>query len=96
MNILSKFVPHKSLKFNYKQPLWMNPKISYSLRKRVELTKLFYKNPSDPLKELLMGKSTECSNLIITAKANYQKKMALREKCPNTELFLVSIFLYPD
>ena len=28
MNILSNFVPHKSLKFDYKQPPWMNPEIS--------------------------------------------------------------------
>ena len=42
MNILSNFVPHK-LRFNYKQPLWMKPKI--------------------------------CSNLIVTAEKNYQKKM---------------------
>ena len=31
MNILSNFVLHKLLKFNFKQPPWMNPKIS-SLR----------------------------------------------------------------
>ena len=59
----------------------MNLKISSSPRKCVKLTKLFYKNPSDSLKELLMSKSTECSNLILTAKENYQKKMA--EKLDN-------------
>ena len=68
MNILSNYVPHKLLKFNYKQPPQRNLKISSSLRKRVKLTKLFYKNPSDSLKELLMSKSTECPNLILTAK----------------------------
>ena len=57
MNMLSNFVSDKSLKFNYKQPPWMNPKNFYSLRKRAKLTKLFYKNPSDSLKELLMNKS---------------------------------------
>ena len=36
MNILGNFVPHKLLKFNYKQPPWMNPKIS-SLKKRATL-----------------------------------------------------------
>ena len=40
MNILSNFVPYKLLKFNYKEPLWMNPKMSSSLRKRAKLTKL--------------------------------------------------------
>ena len=73
MNILSNFVPHKLLKFNYKQPPGMNPKISSSLKKRAKLTKLFHKNPSDSRKELFMSKSTECSNLIATAKEKYQK-----------------------
>ena len=54
----------------------MNSKVLSSFRKRAKLTKLFYKNPSDSLKETLMSKSTECSNLIVTAKENYQKKMA--------------------
>ena len=59
----------------------MNLKIFSSFRKRAKLTKLFYKNPSDSLKELLMSKSTECSNFILTARENYQKKMA--EKLDN-------------
>ena len=59
----------------------MNTKISSSLRKLAKLTKLFHKNPSDTLKELLMSKFTECSNLIVTAKENCQKKMA--EKLDN-------------
>ena len=67
MNILSNFVPHKLLKFNYKQPSQINPKISFSLRKRAKLTKLLYINPSDSLKELLMS-TTECSILIVTEK----------------------------
>ena len=74
--LLSNFVPRKSLKFNYKQPPWMNPKTFCTLRKPVKLTKLFYKDPPNSLKELLMSKSSECSNLINTAKENYQKKMA--------------------
>ena len=63
MNVFSNLVPQKLLKSNHKQPPWMNPKISSSLRKHAKLTKLFYKNPSDSLKELLMSNSTECSNL---------------------------------
>ena len=81
MNILSNFVPHKLLKFNYNKPPWMNPKISPSLRTRAKLTKSFYKNPSYSLKELLNNKSTECFNLIVTAKENYQKEMT--EKLDN-------------
>ena len=60
----------------------MNHKISSSLKKRAKLTKLFYKNPSDSLKELLKSKSTECSNLIVTAKENSQKKMAEKFDTP--------------
>ena len=37
MNILSNFVPYKLLKYNYKQPQWMNSKISSSVRKCVKL-----------------------------------------------------------
>ena len=81
MNILNNFAPHKLLKFNYKQPPWMNLEISSCLRKRAKLTKLFYKNPSNSPKELLMSRSTECFNLIVTTKENYQKKMA--EKLDN-------------
>ena len=73
MNILSNFVPQKLLKFNYKQSSQMNPKISFSLRKRAKLTKLFYINPSDSLKELLISKSTECSILIVTEKRQLEK-----------------------
>ena len=36
MDIRSNFVPDKSLKFNYKQPPWLNPKI-FSLRKLAKL-----------------------------------------------------------
>ena len=84
MNIISNFVPHKLLKFNCKQPPWMNPKISYSLRKLTKVTKLFYKNPSQSLKELLMSKSTECFNSIITEKENNQKRMAKMLDSPLT------------
>ena len=37
MNVISNFVLQKSLKFNYKHPLWMNRKMSYSLQKRAKL-----------------------------------------------------------
>ena len=37
MKTLSNFIPHKSLKLNYKQPPSMNPKISLSLTKRAIL-----------------------------------------------------------
>ena len=84
MNILSNFVPHKLLKFNYKQTPWMNPKIYSALRKRAKLSKLFYKNPSDLLKEVLMSKSTECSNLFVTTKKNYHKKMVEKLDSPFT------------
>ena len=90
MNIISNFVPHKLLKFNCKQPPWMNPKISYSLRKLTKVTKLFYKNPSQSLKELLMSKSTECFNSIITEKENNQKRMAKMLDSPLTPKSIIA------
>ena len=52
----------------------MSRKISFCFGKRAKLTKIFYKNPSDSSKELLMVKFIECSNLSIAAKEKYQKK----------------------
>ena len=68
MNILSNFVPHRLLKFNYKQHPWMNPKNFLSLRKRVKLIKLFLQKSIPFIKRTLMSKSTECSNLILRAR----------------------------
>lgn len=59
----------------------MSRKISFCFGKRAKLTKIFYKNPSDSSKELLMVKFIECSNLSIAAKEKYQKKTA--EKLDN-------------
>ena len=53
MNILSNFIPHKLLKFNYKHPPWMNPKISSLLKKHAKLTKVFYEIHPIHLKNLL-------------------------------------------
>ena len=46
MNILSNFVSHKTLKFNYKQPRWMHPNIIFCSQQTC-VTKPFNKNPSD-------------------------------------------------
>ena len=54
----------------------MSRKISFCFGKRAKLTEIFYKNPSDSSKELLMVKFIECSNLSIAAKEKYQKKTA--------------------
>ena len=59
----------------------MNSKISSSLRKQAKLVQ----NPSDSLKILLVSKSTECSNLIVTEKENYQKKIAEKLDNPLTD-----------
>ena len=58
MTILGNFIPHKLLKFKYKQPLLVNRKIYSSHRNCEKLTKLFYKNSSDSFKEVLMSKPT--------------------------------------
>ena len=96
-------IPNKVIKFDYKYPSWMNPKIISSLRNRSKLTKRYYCNPTEENKSLLTVKSKDCST-ISEAKERYTNKLSkklddpsamptLHEKGPNTELFLVRIFL---
>ena len=41
LNIFKNFIPNKVIKFDYKYPNWMNPKIFSSLRNRSKLTKRY-------------------------------------------------------
>ena len=103
LNIFRSLIPNKVIKFDYKYPSWMNPKIISSLRNRSKLTKRYYCNPTEENKSLLTVKSKDCST-ISEAKERYTNKLSkklddpsamptLHEKGPNTELFLVRIFL---
>ena len=53
MNIFENFIPHKTKKFDYKTPEWMNSMVISSLKKRKKPAKMFYKNPSDYNKNAL-------------------------------------------
>ena len=68
LNIFRNFIPNNAIKFDYKYPNWMNPKIVSSLRNRSELTKRYYSNPTGENKNLLTTKSKECSKMIVEAK----------------------------
>ena len=42
-----RLIPNNIIKFDYKYPKWMNPKIISSLRNRSKLTKSYYSNPTE-------------------------------------------------
>ena len=83
LNIVRYFIPKKIIKFDYKYPNWMNPKIFSSLRNRSKLTKRYYSNPTEENKNLLTAKSNECSNMIVEAKEKYTKKLIKRLDDPS-------------
>ena len=56
----------------------MNPKIISLLRNRSKFSKRYYSNPTEENKNLLIAKSSECSNMIDEA-----KKMHTNPKIPN-------------
>ena len=86
MNIFKNFILHKTKKFDYKYPEWMN---SF-------YTKRFHKNPSDYNKYLLI---IECTGLIIQAKEKHIVKRSLNQildnpnTAPETYWFIISRFL---
>ena len=84
MNIIRNFIPHKTKKFDYKNPEWMNTFIISALNKSSILLKRYYRNPSEYNKETLINQSNECTKLIIEAKQNYIAKMSSKLDCPDT------------
>ena len=84
LNIFRNFIPNNVIKFDYKYPNWMNPKIISSLRNRSELTKRYYSNPIEENKNLLTTKSNECSKMIVEAKERYTKKLSKKLDNPST------------
>ena len=74
--ILKYFIPNKAIKYDYKYPNWMNPKIISSLRNRSKLTKRYYSNPIEENKNLLTAKSKACSKMIVDAKERYTNKLS--------------------
>ena len=84
MNVFRNYIPHKTKKFDYKTPEWMNTLIISALKKRSILVKKYYRNPSEYNKETLLNQANECTKFIIKAKKNYIAKMNLRLDCPGT------------
>ena len=78
MNIFENFIPHKTKKFDYKTPEWMNSMVIYSLKKRKKLAKIFYKNPSDYNKNALFDQANKCTELILQSKSNNIAKMSAK------------------
>ena len=69
--IFRNYIPHKTKKFDYKTPEWMNTLIISALKKRSILVKRYYRNPSEYNKETLLNQANECTKLITEAKQNY-------------------------
>ena len=82
MNVFRNYIGHKTRKFDYKSPEWMNTLIISALKKRLILVKRCYRNPSE-YKEALINQSNECVKLI-EAKQNYIAKMSSKLDCPGT------------
>ena len=64
MNVFRNYVGHKTRKFDYKAPEWMNTLIISALKERLILVKRYYRNPSEYNKEALINQSNECTKLI--------------------------------
>ena len=82
-NVFRNYVGHKTRKFDYKAPEWINTLIISALKKRLILVKRYYRNPSEYNKEALINKSNECTKLL-EAKQNYIAKMSSKLDCPDT------------
>ena len=65
MNIFENFIPHKTKKFDYKTPEWMNSMVISSLKKRKTPAKILYKNPADYNKNALFDQANKCTELIL-------------------------------
>ena len=78
MNIFYNFITHKTKKFDYKTPEWINKLIRLSLKKRSKLTKKYHMNPTVSNKESLDIQSEECTSLINESKDRYIAKMSAK------------------
>ena len=84
LNVFKNFIPHKTLKCDYKTPDWMDKSITLSLRKRSKLTKRYYANPTDYNKEMLLHQVSECTKLMVEAKDKHLAKLSSKIDNPDT------------
>ena len=78
MNIFENFIPHKTKKFDYKTPEWMNSMVISSLKKRKTPAKILYKNPADYNKNALFDQANKCTELILQSKSNNIAKISAK------------------
>ena len=71
LNILRNYIPNKKIKWDYRQPPWMNDNIKRKLKQRTKLIKYFYKNGQMKCDyDKILEKSAECTTEIFEAKKN--------------------------
>ena len=97
LNVFKNHIPHKTQKFDYKTPDWINKSIILSLKKRSRLTKRYYANPTNYNKEMLLHQVSECTKLTVEAKdkhlAKLSSKLDNRDTAPKTYWSITNRFL---
>ena len=97
MNIFRNYIPHKTKKFDYKIPEWINTLIIFVLKKWSILVKRYFRNPSEYNKETLLTQTNDCTKFIIETKQNYIAKMSSKldyfDTASKTYWSIINIFL---
>ena len=76
LNILRNFIPHETIKCNYKDPPWMNKDVKKVLRRKNRLFKKYVSGGRLPQDETILRQTTdEVSKLISDTKDVYFKKL---------------------
>lgn len=99
IEFITNFIPQQSTKFEYKQPVWMNPKIISSLKDNIFLiigylrfNIFFCKNPTHHNKKMSLNQWHHYADMIIQAKEKHIT--LLNEKHDEIETKPKSIFDY--
>ena len=99
LNILRNYIPNKKIKWDYRQPPWMNDNIKRKLKQRTKLIKYFYKNGQMKCDyDKILEKSAECTAEIFETTKNYilnmTSKLADSHTSPKTYWTLLNRLLY--
>ena len=99
LNIFRNYIPNKKIKYDYRQPPWMNDNIKRKLKQRTKLIKYFYKNGQMKCGyDKILEKSAECSAEMFETKKNYilnmTSKLADSHAAPKTYWTLLNRLLY--
>ena len=85
INMFRNYIPNKKIKFKHGEAPWRNENIKSALRKRSRLTKRRYVNgkvQSDY--NLLQSHSTNCKEMILSAKTEYMLRLSKKLNDPPT------------